>query len=79
MHQWIASMERMAAKSHWHGTNRFDSFAPIRLNVAAQWLVDGVSSIPPAPLIFLNLRLSARLLLEPQPRHILSKGQNLHS
>lgn len=26
------------------GKNRFDSFAPIRLNVAAQWLIDGVHS-----------------------------------
>ncbi|KAF8908954.1 hypothetical protein CPB84DRAFT_1813208 [Gymnopilus junonius] len=30
-----------AATSHYTGSNRFDSFAPIRLNVAAQWLVDG--------------------------------------
>jgi phospholipase D1/2 len=43
MVQWIVSMERMASQSHWTGKNRFDSFAPIRLNVAAQWLVDGVS------------------------------------
>ncbi|KZT60114.1 phospholipase D [Calocera cornea HHB12733] len=41
MHQWIASIERMADKSVWKGRNRFESFAPIRLNVAAQWLVDG--------------------------------------
>lgn len=27
--------------SQYTGSNRFDSFAPIRLNVAAQWLVDG--------------------------------------
>ncbi|KAG9118708.1 Phospholipase D1, partial [Ceratobasidium sp. 392] len=40
MVQWIVSMERMASQSHWTGKNRFDSFAPIRLNVAAQWLVD---------------------------------------
>lgn len=25
--------------------NRFDSFAPLRVNVAAQWLVDGVSQL----------------------------------
>jgi phospholipase D1/2 len=42
MQQWIASLEKMAQHCHWSGTNRFDSFAPIRLNVAAQWLVDGV-------------------------------------
>ncbi|QRW00574.1 hypothetical protein RhiJN_28592 [Ceratobasidium sp. AG-Ba] len=41
MVQWIVSMERMASQSHWTGKNRFESFAPIRLNVAAQWLVDG--------------------------------------
>lgn len=44
MLQWIAALERIARESHYIGKNRFDSFAPIRLNVAAQWLVDGVSS-----------------------------------
>lgn len=44
MQQWIAALERIAATSHWARQNRFDSFAPIRLNVAAQWLVDGVSN-----------------------------------
>ena len=43
MLQWIAALERVAKESHYTGKNRFDSFAPIRLNVAAQWLVDGVS------------------------------------
>lgn len=42
MLQWITALERAAATSHYTGSNRFDSFAPIRLNVAAQWLVDGV-------------------------------------
>ncbi|KAG5220916.1 Phospholipase [Salix suchowensis] len=41
MLQWIAAFEKVKATSHWTGGNRFDSFAPIRLNVAAQWLVDG--------------------------------------
>ncbi|PIL22872.1 hypothetical protein GSI_15568 [Ganoderma sinense ZZ0214-1] len=41
MLQWITSLERAARESHYTGKNRFDSFAPIRLNVAAQWLVDG--------------------------------------
>ncbi|CDO70864.1 hypothetical protein BN946_scf184801.g57 [Trametes cinnabarina] len=41
MLQWISAMERVARESHYTGKNRFDSFAPIRLNVAAQWLVDG--------------------------------------
>lgn len=35
-------MERIASQSAWTGQNRFDSFAPLRVNVAAQWLVDGV-------------------------------------
>lgn len=43
MLQWIAALERVARDCHYTGKNRFDSFAPIRLNVAAQWLVDGVS------------------------------------
>ncbi len=42
MLQWIAAFERVERESHYTGRNRFDSFAPIRLNVAAQWLVDGV-------------------------------------
>ncbi|WWC88903.1 uncharacterized protein L201_003818 [Kwoniella dendrophila CBS 6074] len=41
MHQFIVSMERIAAQCIWTGRNRFDSFAPLRVNVAAQWLVDG--------------------------------------
>ncbi|KAI0081599.1 phospholipase D [Panus rudis PR-1116 ss-1] len=41
MLQWIAALEKVARESHFTGKNRFDSFAPIRLNVAAQWLVDG--------------------------------------
>ena len=44
MLQWIAAFERVAKESHYTGKNRFDSYAPIRLNVAAQWLVDGVSA-----------------------------------
>lgn len=44
MQQFIASLEKMSADSIWAGRNRFDSFAPIRLNVSAQWLVDGVSN-----------------------------------
>ncbi|KAF8501365.1 hypothetical protein JB92DRAFT_2975716 [Gautieria morchelliformis] len=41
MQQWIAALERTAAASQWARKHRFDSFAPIRFNVAAQWLVDG--------------------------------------
>ncbi|GAA5922273.1 hypothetical protein JCM1841_001392 [Sporobolomyces salmonicolor] len=39
--QFIASIEEMLTRTIWAGRNRFDSFAPIRLNVAAQWLIDG--------------------------------------
>ena len=41
LHQFIQSMERVARDSMWTSRNRFDSFAPLRVNVAAQWLVDG--------------------------------------
>lgn len=43
MLQWIAALEKAAATCHFTRRSRFDSFAPIRLNVAAQWLVDGVN------------------------------------
>ncbi|KAM0748139.1 phospholipase D, partial [Meredithblackwellia eburnea MCA 4105] len=39
--QFIASIEKMVARTIWAGKNRFESFAPIRLNASAQWLVDG--------------------------------------
>ena len=46
MLQWIAALKKIAATSHYAGkNNRFDSFAPIRMNVSAQWLVDGVSAL----------------------------------
>ncbi|XP_006462684.1 hypothetical protein AGABI2DRAFT_186563 [Agaricus bisporus var. bisporus H97] len=41
MLQWITALEKSASSSTYTNENRFDSFAPIRLNVAAQWLVDG--------------------------------------
>ncbi|OAX33335.1 phospholipase D [Rhizopogon vinicolor AM-OR11-026] len=41
MLQWITALEKAAATTVFVKNNRFDSFAPIRLNVAAQWLVDG--------------------------------------
>ncbi|KAF5339011.1 hypothetical protein D9611_008713 [Ephemerocybe angulata] len=41
MLQFITAFERVAQNSPYTGKNRFDSFAPIRMNVAAQWLVDG--------------------------------------
>ncbi|KAJ7288468.1 phospholipase D [Mycena rebaudengoi] len=40
MLQWITALEKLKASSYCQ-PNRFDSFSPIRLNVAAQWLVDG--------------------------------------
>ena len=46
MLQWIAALEKAAATCHFTRKSRFDSFAPIRLNVAAQWLVDGVKGSP---------------------------------
>jgi len=46
MLQWIAALEKAAATCHFTRRSRFDSFAPIRMNVAAQWLVDGVSCCP---------------------------------
>lgn len=41
LEQFVASLERVARQSPFAGSNRFASFAPIRLNVNAQWLVDG--------------------------------------
>ncbi|KAN0129506.1 phospholipase D [Lactarius tabidus] len=41
MLQWIAGLEKVAANSPFAAGNRFGSFAPVRQNVAAQWLVDG--------------------------------------
>ncbi|KAJ7857670.1 phospholipase D [Mycena olivaceomarginata] len=40
MKQWITALEKVKASAYCQ-PNRFDSFSPIRLNVAAQWLVDG--------------------------------------
>ncbi|KAG9315939.1 hypothetical protein JVU11DRAFT_3591 [Chiua virens] len=41
MLQWITALEKAAATCQFVTENRFDSFAPIRANVATQWLVDG--------------------------------------
>lgn len=41
LEQFVASMERVALQSPFSRSNRFGSFAPIRLNVNAQWLIDG--------------------------------------
>ena len=63
MDQWITALERVAKSCHWTGKNRFESFAPIRLNVAAQWLVDGVSSVENESYKFL-ITISERLYVE---------------
>lgn len=79
MLQWISALEKSAATCHFTRRSRFDSFAPIRLNVAAQWLVDGVSRcLDPCPFPKLyNLRL-ARLFLEPFPCYSARKGVYLY-
>ncbi|TIA88119.1 hypothetical protein E3P99_02758 [Wallemia hederae] len=41
MEQFIQSMMMMKNITSWSKVHRFDSFAPVRLNVSAQWLVDG--------------------------------------
>ncbi|KAI5820629.1 phospholipase D active site motif-containing protein [Pyronema omphalodes] len=41
LQQFKASMEFMANNSEWSQRQRFDSFAPVRKAVFAQWLVDG--------------------------------------
>lgn len=46
MMQFIQSIQRMKDSSPWSQSHRFDSFAPVRYNVQAQWLVDGVFSPP---------------------------------
>ncbi|KAL8927054.1 MAG: hypothetical protein Q9208_002600 [Pyrenodesmia sp. 3 TL-2023] len=41
LHQFEESIGMMAESTPWSKPNRFDSFAPVRTNVFAQWLVDG--------------------------------------
>ncbi|KAL0942376.1 Phospholipase D1-like protein 2 [Colletotrichum truncatum] len=41
MKQFEDSIAEMLKQTKWHDINRFDSFAPIRTGVFAQWLVDG--------------------------------------
>lgn len=41
LHQFEESIRFMAANTMWAQPNRFGSFAPVRSNVFAQWLVDG--------------------------------------
>lgn len=64
MMQWITALEKVSAASHYVGRNRFDSFAPIRMNVAAQWLVDGVRGSVHSVTSSYSRVCKARLLLE---------------
>ncbi len=41
LHQFEESLNFMAQNTTWSKPNRFASFAPVRSNVFAQWLVDG--------------------------------------
>ena len=41
LHQFEDSLNFMAQNTTWSKPNRFHSFAPVRSNVFAQWLVDG--------------------------------------
>ena len=40
---WMDSINEMKEHTIWSKFHRFDSFAPVRNNVHAQWFVDGVS------------------------------------
>ncbi|KAL8777149.1 MAG: hypothetical protein Q9213_007988, partial [Squamulea squamosa] len=41
LHQFEESISHMSQSTPWSKPNRFDSFAPLRSNVHARWLVDG--------------------------------------
>ena len=41
LHQFEESIKHMITSSPWSKPKRFESFAPVRSNVFAQWLVDG--------------------------------------
>lgn len=41
LHQFEDSIQFMASNSPWSKPKRFESFAPVRSKVSAQWLVDG--------------------------------------
>jgi phospholipase D1/2 len=41
MKQFEASINEMLRQTAWYESKRFNSFAPVRTNVFAQWLVDG--------------------------------------
>jgi phospholipase D1/2 len=71
MMQFIQSIQRMKESSPWAKPHRFDSFAPVRYNVQAQWLVDGVHSQS------CNFLTAARLLLECESCNSQGEGRHL--
>ena len=94
MLQWTTALEKAAATCHFTRRSRFDSFAPVRLNVAVQWLVDGVKDF--SALSRLHIRthiirdqrdyfwnLSRAILLAKESIYIhdwwLSPGKPIHS
>jgi len=46
MLQWTTALEKASTTCRFTRRSRYDSFSPIRSNVAAQWLVDGVRDFP---------------------------------
>jgi len=64
MTQWITAPEKSASSSIYTGRNRFDTFAPIYLNVAAQWLGDGGSHTLFQWFEMILTKILVRLLLE---------------
>lgn len=80
MLQWIAGLEKVAATTPFASNNRFGSFAPVRLNVAAQWLVDGVSFVSWVVHACWGLILIVEgLFLEPITCDPTREGYDLHS
>ena len=86
MMQFITALEKTADACNYSKPNRFGSFAPIRLNVAAQWLVDGVHLFFYILGPWLGLKTlcdlafhAARLLLEPLSCYSPRKGKHIHS
>jgi hypothetical protein len=80
MLQWIAGLEKVAANSPFAAGNRFGSFAPVRQNVAAQWLVDGVRFVSWVVQACWKLILVTEgLFLEPFTCDATCERYNLHS
>lgn len=74
---WMDSINQMKDNTVWSKQHRFNSFAPVRTNVQAQWFVDAVSI---ALLSFVyNTNQTARLFLVCQYCIGYGKGCHLHS